>query len=278
MGEVGAFYAAPLCRVTRTPAGLKAHLRVSDLFFGRSDVAATRSVLLLDGATHRLAAVAQRLPLLGFSAVRAKTPEEALQLVESPRYDFGAALLPPDLPVANLAGALQILRERGARRLVCIAIGSKPGPEGLDRLRSAGVELAVWNPIDDATLRFQMNRALFAFQGESLRREVRAPTDLRVRFSAAGRQKEAALYTLSARGAFLATPRPSLRGASVAVELPLPAEHLAVGGRVLYTNVPGNLQRATLPLGMAVEFTALTREAETSIRRSVAQRALALVV
>src|SRR5208337_580924 len=117
VGEVGAFYAAPLCRVTRTPAGLKAHLRVSDLFFGRSDVAATRSVLLLDGATHRLAAVAQRLPLLGFSAVRAKTPEEALQLVESPRYDFGAALLPPDLPVANLAGALQILRERGARRL-----------------------------------------------------------------------------------------------------------------------------------------------------------------
>jgi hypothetical protein len=241
-------------------------------------VAATRSVLLLDGASHRLAAVAERLPLLGFSAVRAKTPEEALQLVESPRYDFGAALLPPDLPVANLAGALQILRERGARRLVCVAIGSKPGSEGLDRLRAAGVELAVWNPIDDATLRFQMNRALFAFQGESLRREVRAPTDLRVRFSAGGRQKEATLYTLSARGAFLATARPSLRGASVAVELPLPAENLAVGGRVLYTNVPGNLQRATLPLGMAVEFTALTPEAESSIRRSVAQRALALVV
>ncbi|HYB12915.1 MAG TPA: PilZ domain-containing protein [Myxococcota bacterium] len=240
-------------------------------------MAATRSILLLDGANHRLSAVAERLPLLGFSAVRAKTPEEALQLVESPRYDFGAALLPPDLPVANLAGALQVLRERGAHRLVCIAIGSKPGAEGLDRLRSAGVELAVWNPIDDATLRFQMNRALFAFQGESLRREVRAPTDLRVRFSAGGRQKEASLYTLSARGAFLATPRPSLRGASVAVELPL-AENLAVGGRVLYTNVPGNLQRTTLPLGMAVEFTALTPEAENSIRRSVAQRALALVV
>jgi hypothetical protein len=241
-------------------------------------VAATRSVLLLDGASHRLATVVERLPLLGFSAVRAKTPEEALQLVESPRYDFGAALLPPDLPVANLAGALEILRERGARRLVCVAIGSKPGPDGLDRLRLAGVELAVWNPIDDATLRFQINRALFAFQGESLRREVRAPTDLRVRFSAGGRQKEAALYTLSARGAFLATPRPSLRGASVAVELPLPTENLAVGGRVLYTNVPGNLQRTTLPLGMAVEFTALTGEAEASIRRSVAERALSLVV
>lgn len=238
----------------------------------------SRSVLLLDGASHRLAQVAERLHALGFSAVRAKTPEEALQLIESPRYDIRAALLPPDLPVTNLTGALEALRERGARRLVCVGVGARPSLEGLDRLRSAGVELALWNPLDDATLRFQVNRALSAFQGESLRREVRAPLDARVRFSAGGRQKDATIYTLSARGVFLTTPRPSMRGASVAVELPLPSESLAVGGRVLYTNVPGNLQKASLPIGMAVEFTALTREAEESIRRSVSQRALALVV
>jgi CheY-like chemotaxis protein len=235
-------------------------------------------VLLLDGASARLLAVAERLRTLGFSCVRAKTPEEAVALVEDPRHDFGAALLPPDLPVADLAGALGSLRQRAARPLCCVVVGPRPDAEGLARLRGAAIELAVWHPLDDATLRFQLNRALASFAGESLRREQRAPTDWRVRFSAGGRTKEAALYSLSARGAFLMTNRPSMRGASVAVELPLPSESIAVGGRVLYTNVPGNLSKSTLPMGMAVEFTALSTEAEETIRRSVAQRVLALVV
>ena len=236
------------------------------------------SILILDGAAARLAPVVERLRTLGFSCVRAKTPEEALSLIEDPRHDFGATVLPPDLAVADLGGALATLRSRGARGLVFVVIGPRPEGDAMARLRSAGVELAVWHPLDDGTLRFQLNRALTAFQGESLRREQRAPTDWRVRFSTGGRTKEAQLYSLSARGAFLVTNRPSMRGASVAVELPLPSESVAVGGRVLYTNVPGNLSKTTLPMGMAIEFTALSGEAEEEIRRSVAERALALVL
>ncbi|HVP31821.1 MAG TPA: PilZ domain-containing protein [Myxococcota bacterium] len=239
---------------------------------------AAPGVLLLDGAGQRLAPLAERLRALGFQSVRAKTPEEALQLVESPRYDFSAALLPPDLPVADLRGALAALRDRAARRLVFLAVGARPEAEGLARLRDAGVELSVWNPIDDGVLRFQLNRAVSSFSGESLRRELRAPTDWRVRFFSGGRPKDATLYSLSAGGAFLSTQRPSLRGAEVAVELPLPAESIAVRGRVLYTNVPGNLMRPSLPLGMAVEFRALGEDVVDSIRRSVAERSLALVV
>lgn len=242
------------------------------------NVSHTPSVLILDGAGQRLTALAERVRTLGFSAVRAKTPEEAIDLLENPRFDFGAALVAPDLPVADLAGAIARLRDRSARRLICLAVGPRPGPDGLARLREAGIELALWNPLDDATLRFQLNRAASAFACETLRREQRAPTDWRVRFFTGGRQKDAQVYSLSARGAFLATPRPSLRGASVALELPLPAESLAVGARVLYTNVPGNLQRSTLPVGMAVEFSVLTPDVADSIRRSVAERALALVV
>jgi len=241
-------------------------------------MAAAPGVLLVDGAGQRLAPLAERLRTLGFLAVRAKTAEEALQLVESPRYDFGAALVTPDLAVADLAGALSALRDRASRRLACVAVGARPDAEGLARLRDAGVELAAWNPIDDGVLRFQLNRALSSFAGESLRRELRAPTDWRVRFFVGGRPKDATLYSLSAGGAFLSTQRPSLRGAEVAVELPLPAESIAVRGRVLYTNVPGNLMKSTLPTGMAVRFAGVGEDVVDSIRRSVAERALALVV
>lgn len=239
---------------------------------------AAPGVLLVDGAAQRLAPLVERLRTLGFLAVRAKTPEEALQLAESPRYDFAAALLPFDLPAADLRGALSSLRDRASRRLACVAVGTRPDAEGLSRLRDAGVELAVWNPIDDGVLRFQLNRAVSSFAGESLRRELRAPTDWRVRFLAGGRSKDATLYSLSAGGAFLSTQRPSTRGADVAVELPLPAESVAVRGRVLYTNVPGNLMKGTLPLGMAVQFAGVGADVVDSIRHAVAERALALVV
>lgn len=241
-------------------------------------MASAPGVLLVDGAAQRLAPLAERLRTLGFQAVRAKTPEEALQLVESPRYDFAAALVTSDLAVADLRGALASLRDRASRRLACVAVGARPDAEGLARLREAGVELSVWNPLDDGVLRFQLNRAVSSFAGESLRRELRAPTDWRVRFFAGGRPKDATLYSLSAGGAFLSTQRPSLRGAEVAVELPLPAESIAVRGKVLYTNVPGNLMKPTLPLGMAVQFAGVGEDVVDSIRRSVAERALGLVV
>jgi len=93
-----------------------------------------------------------------------------------------------------------------------------------------------------------------------------------------GREKEALVYSVSPGGAFLATPRPSMRGARVSVQLPLPAGNLSLDGRVLYTNVPGNLQRPDLPVGMGVAFDAPSSEAERELRFAVAQTLLTLVV
>jgi hypothetical protein len=45
-----------------------------------------------------------------------------------------------------------------------------------------------------------------------------------------------------------------MRGAELAVELPLPSGRVSLLGRVLYTNVPGNLKRDHLPTGMGVAF------------------------
>ena len=58
----------------------------------------------------------------------------------------------------------------------------------------------------------------------------------------------------------------------------LPPETVQVVGRVVYTNVPGNLQRASLPTGMAVRFTEMPPGAERAIRHCVAERALSLVI
>jgi hypothetical protein len=69
-----------------------------------------------------------------------------------------------------------------------------------------------------------------------------------------------------------------MRGATISVELPLPAGNVSLNGRVLYTNVPGNLQHDDLPLGMGVAFDSPPAEAERELRFIVAQTLLSLVV
>jgi len=238
------------------------------------------SILVLESVPERAVRLAERIRKLGrYRPALAKTPEAAQEMVEDPRLLPRAALVAPDFPVADLRGALDALRHRaGGRRLCFVATGARPAAEVLARLREAGVELALWEPFDDARLRFQLNRALASPAQESLRHEQRAPTDWRARVRGGGREKEVQVYSLSAGGAFLATPRPSLRGAQVSLELPLPGGTLNLTGRVLYTNVPGNLMRPELPVGMAVRFDPTPEHAVHDVRHAVAEHLLGLVV
>lgn len=237
-------------------------------------------VLLLESAPERAAALARRIRTLGgYRPVAAKSAEQALRLVEDPRFDIRAVLLSPDFPFTDPERALRRLRQLcGTRPPRFIATGPRPSAGVLARLREAGVDLALWDPYDDARLRFQINRSLASPEQESVRRDQRAPTDWRARVRGAGREKEALVYSVSPGGAFLATPRPSMRGAKVSVELPLPAGNVTFEGRVLYTNVPGNLRRHELPIGMGVAFEALSADAERDLRFTVAQTLLTLVV
>lgn len=238
------------------------------------------TILVLESTPERADALVRRVRALGgYRPVAVKTPEHAVRLTEDSRFGVRAALLAPDYPVADLAGALDALRAGAtARRLRFVAVGPHPVAETLARLREAGVDLALWEPFDDVRLRFQLNRALAAPEQESVRRDQRAPTDWRARVVGPGRGKEVLVYSLSPGGAFLATPRPSMRGSRVSVVLPLPAGNVALGGRVLYTNVPGNLQRPDLPVGMGVAFEEPPPDAERELRHAVAQALLSLVV
>jgi hypothetical protein len=238
------------------------------------------TVLLLESSPERAAALAQRVRSLGgYRPVAAKSPEQALRMVEDSRFGVRAATVAPDFPFADLRGAVAAMRAAaGARHLRFVAVGARPAPDACMRLREAAVDLALWEPYDDVRLRFQLNRALAAPDQESVRRDQRAPTDWRARILGAGREKEALVYSLSPGGAFLATPRPSMRGAQVCVVLPLPGGNLSLESQVLYTNVPGNLQRGDLPVGMGVVFHDPPAEAERDLRFAVAQTLLTLVV
>jgi len=238
-----------------------------------------RSVLVLGDHETALASLAERSRGLGYRTVRAKTPDDAVRMARERGFRFAVALLPADLPVPDLGLAIEGLRLGcNAPDLTVIATGEPALEEDRARLRRAGVEHALWEPVGENALRFQLNRALARGRGELLRASERIPTDWVARVWSRGREKDAGVYSLSSGGVFLVTRRPSQKGNEVAVEIPLPGGAVRAGGRVVYTNVPGNLRRHGLPDGMAVRFTELTAEDDRRLRSAVAGSAAQLTV
>jgi hypothetical protein len=227
--------------------------------------------------------LAKRLRLLGISAIRAKTGAEARAALADARSPITAIVIPPDPPTLDLRRTLGALSRgpAGTSRplLVC---GPPPDEAARARLREAGAKLALWEPFDDHTLRFQVNRAMADRERAAVPRSAhRVPTHWPVEVRTGRRSRPARLYSLSARGAFLATPGPAQRCTLVHVSLPLaPAggDPLRLAGEVVTTNVPGNLRRWNLPLGMGLRFLGLRADSERVIERYTEERSLDLLV
>ena len=230
----------------------------------------TNGVLVLDAASPRMSELATRLRAMDYWAVCAKTAEDAIRLVDDPRCAITVALMPPELPDASIPDVLFTLRTRcRTGGLVFVVAGTRPASKVLERLRTANVALALWDPIHDLGLRFQINYALAGGSDAPSRRSLRVPTDWQTGFVAGGRRKGGAVYSLSATGVYLSTQRPSVAGARISLELPLPGGPVRVGGRVVYTNVPGNLVRPRLPNGMAIRFTEVAADDAEALRSFV---------
>ncbi len=231
-----------------------------------------RNPVLLLGFGDQHDALAGRLILLGLRALRAPSLRAGRHLLEETEERVDAALIPVALAAPTLGQELEPLRAVRPG-IGFVVTGPRPGPEAVDWLRKAGVRLCLWEPTDDGALRFVVNQALFdSTRGES-RGELRVPTAMVARvFSAAG-EKVALVYNLSEGGAYLETHRPTNVGGHVRVELPLPERKQTVQARVVSANVPGNLQRPNLPLGMGVTFTDLEAEQRDAVRRFIEGRA-----
>jgi hypothetical protein len=234
-------------------------------------------ILVLDPEGGPLGVVAARLRTLGYLVLAAGSAESAARSVAELAGDVHAALVPAEPRGCDAAALVRELRAR-LGVLACVVVGARPDAAARERLRAAGVELAVWEPWDDGTLRFQMNRALAGGAPGPARGAPRVPVALGASVEAGGRIKPAILRALSETGAYLETPRPSLPGVALVLEFPAASERVRVAGEVVYANVPGNLRRPNLPLGMAIRFTRVSEQAERSIRGAVADRSSALTV
>jgi len=227
--------------------------------------------------------LAVRMRQLGYEPLVEDEPRAAAARVARREDHIRGALIPAGFALPHRAGELeQLARSAGTAGIRFVAVGEKPGPEAEQRLREKGVRLCLWSPFHDSELRFVLNRTLFDAtrtfyerDQNKVRHEMRAPTSLGARIVVGGREKPALIYNLSVGGCYLETLRPTLVGASLEVLLPLPLGEFRVAGRVVLTNVPGNLERANLPRGMAVEFQRLVPDARAAIQQFVLERARA---
>lgn len=244
-------------------------------------MAQQRRVLLIEEDTAPAASpLRRRLRRLGFRTTVASHADELTRSLDRPNLPFRAVLLSTQMPSPRLSAFAAALHPRlAAGELTGLAVGDAPAPGIRQRLREAGFTLALWHPFDDHTLRFQVNRAFLRARSKGpARGELRAPLAWRVSIHAAGRRKEAQLYSLSERGAFLETPRPSMVGTRIDVEIQLPNGPRSLPANVLHTNVPGNLLRPHAPVGMGIRFTDPSPAITGALARIVVQRSLDLLI
>jgi hypothetical protein len=236
---------------------------------------------LVYGFGGALGELGVRVRQLGYDAIVEDDPRVAAARLARNDEPVRAALIPAAFPVAQRGGELdQLERAASAGGMCFVAVGERPGEAAERRLREKNVRLCLWSPFHERELRFVLNRAFFDpernFLGRDknkVRHELRAPTSLGARIVVSGREKPALVYNLSVGGCYLETLRPTLVGSALEVVLPLPDGEFRVAGRVVLTNVPGNLERANLPRGMAIEFLRLTPESREAIQHYVLDRA-----
>jgi hypothetical protein len=227
--------------------------------------------------------LAQRIRQLGYETFVETEPRAAAARVAQLHEAARAVLLPADFALPQRSGELdQLTRAAGTSGLRFVVVGERASAEAQAKLRDRNVRLCLWSPFHERELRFVLNRALYdPAQGfgdpeqADLRHDARVPTSLGARIVVGEREKSAQVYSLAVGGCFLETLRPTLVGGSLDVVLPLPLGEFRVTGRVILTNVVGNLVRPNLPRGMGVEFLRVLPEAREAIEHYVRERARA---
>ncbi|HPG26038.1 MAG: PilZ domain-containing protein [Spirochaetaceae bacterium] len=234
-------------------------------------------VLLIESDPARTKRLAVQLVRLGIEPIRVADLEEAAETVKSRQYAVAAVLIPADLPGRQVAKAMKSMRRREPV-LPAMAYGKVPSSAQRSDLRRADVLLALWDGYDEGVLRFQINRLVSGEAQSAIRSSRRAPIHAPTRMLVGGREKNGILYNLSEGGCFIETSRASMDGARLKLIFTIGEQPLELDGVVAFSNVPGNLQRPNLPLGMGVRFENLDAKQHATIARFIHERMEALEV
>jgi CheY-like chemotaxis protein len=240
-------------------------------------VSASHFILLIDDERASTEALATHLVRLGVEPIRVENLEEAAEVVKSNQYTIRGVILPASLSGTDVKNAMKAIHRREPM-LAAMAYGKAPEPRQRIHLQRAGVLLALWDGFDEGVLRFQINRLVTRDSDHSLRNSRRAPVHAPIRMLTGGREKEGVLYSLSEGGCFIETPRASMEGAQLRLNFRLADVDYGLDGEVAFSNVPGNLQRPNLPLGMGVRFQEMPDEARWQLADFIRDRLDALEV
>ncbi len=237
-----------------------------------ADTRARQQVLII-GSTERVHFLAGHLLLLGYRATGAKDVAAALRMLALASPPIRVGLLARDHGLADAGAALREIAALAGNPLQWIAIGRRPEDAEIEVLRGAGVHFSLFDPFSDEELRFVMSEAHHDASPEILRIEQRVPTLIRARVTTRTGDRVAVVCNLSTLGAYLATPRPAMRSGTLQMQVPLEGGEVEIQGVVMWNNVPGNLRRPNVPVGMGVRFTEVSPETATALEQHITERA-----
>lgn len=233
-----------------------------------------RSQVLLFGYGKAHDELAGRIVVLGYRALRANDVESAVDLIRRQEQPVRVLMFPVDAPFAIRADDLRRMAEAcGGLGLRTIVTGAQPGPSVIAALKRDGARYALWKGFHDADLRFTLNAALYDETRGQKRPALRVPASLVARVKSAAGEKAAMLYNLSTTGAFVETTRPGMPGGRITLTIEFSDGPVTTLASVVFANVPGNLQKPNLPLGMGVKYTGIETSVAERIAKYVSEKA-----
>ena len=239
----------------------------------------TSHFVLLIESRDSAGPLAGQLVDLGIEPINASGLDSAIEVIEARQYSVSGVVLPGAIPGRKVRKALKRMR-RCEPVLRAMAYGKAPDQAQRKHLRKAGVLLALWDGYDVGVLRNQVNRLVWG-EGEneeSARGSRRVPIHTPVRVVVGDREKDGFVYSISQGGCFIESPRASMEGAWLRTIFSLGERQLEIDGVVAFANVPGNLQRPNLPLGMGVRFEDVSEANRASLSEFISERMNSLEV
>jgi Tfp pilus assembly protein PilZ len=237
-------------------------------------------VLIADSPDCALGEVAVRLTRLGIDPLYTNDLDEALLLAVQESERVGAIAFPVSLPLIDLDRTIKLVATRaGVGPNSLIPIGPAADAERVLALRERNIRWAVWEPFQDADLRFVLSNVLLQNARGEVRLEPRIPGHgVRARLYKDEVGSAVDVVDLSMGGVFLATDRPLPEQSEVTLELEVDAHALRMRGNVRWVRENYGGERDDMRVGMGVEFEEAGAALGRDLRRFVQSRISRYVV